>query len=146
MTRGLRQFGEEGGEVGEEVGVGGVEDGAFGDDQVVGGGEGGEDFGEEGGGTAFDEISVDGEFGRLFGEEDGKSWDKGIYRMETGKDSPRRSTYKESPLGGGGGGDEGEVVGVERFSFTGETISFFSQGKPVYGRKWHFRALTWFGP
>ncbi len=38
----LFEFGEEGGEIGKKVGVRGVEDGALGDDQVIGGEELGE--------------------------------------------------------------------------------------------------------
>lgn len=40
--------------------MGSVDDGALGDDEVVGGGKLGEDLGQEGGGAATDEIAVDG--------------------------------------------------------------------------------------
>ncbi|KKT48425.1 MAG: hypothetical protein UW42_C0058G0005 [Candidatus Collierbacteria bacterium GW2011_GWB1_44_197] len=37
-----------------------------------------------------------------------------------------------------GGSDEGEVTGVEGFTFMGKAVSFFTQGKPVGSREWHF--------
>ena len=47
--------------------MGSVEDGALGDNEVVGGREGGEEFGQEGRSDPLDPVAVDGEFGRLFG-------------------------------------------------------------------------------
>jgi hypothetical protein len=43
-------------------------------------------------------------------------------------------------------GQSSKVAGVEGPAFTGDAITLFAKGKPVYGRKWHFRALAWFGP
>lgn len=59
---------EGGGEIGEEVGVGSVDDGAFGDYQIVGRREFCEKFGNEGGGTTFDQVAVYSEAGGFFGQ------------------------------------------------------------------------------
>lgn len=66
MERWLFELGEDGGEVGEEVGVRSVQDGALGDNEVVGGGEFGEEFGQKCRSDPLDPVAVDGEFGRLF--------------------------------------------------------------------------------
>lgn len=59
--------------------MGGVEDGTFGDDEVVGGRKLGEKFGQESGGDSLDMIAVDSEAGDFFGEENGESGDRVDY-------------------------------------------------------------------
>ena len=70
--------------------MGDFQDGAFGDDEIVGNGEFMEERGDSSRNPTTDEIAVDGAFGDFFRKEDAEAGEFGVYWMDS---CPRLHRY-----------------------------------------------------
>lgn len=93
----------------------GSENLAFGDDQIILGGKGGEERFQNARGNSFDFVSVDGEFSGFFGEEDGEAGDGG--------------RFVNRPYGNNWGrNDDCEELTVKSFACFCQAVSIETQG------------------
>ena len=105
------------------------QNGAFGDDKIIGHRKRWEKVGKGGGHTSTDKISVDGTFGYFFGEED-----------------------TEARRGGGGRDDRwsynnGQILGIKGFSLSADAVSFEAERESILpGERHRFRRKAWYGP
>jgi len=105
------------------------QDGAFGDDEIIGHGKGGEKASNGSGDAAADQIAVYGSFGDLFGEEDAKARDFAVWGgYGWWNEIIRLSAFAQIDMMGD---NQGDILGVKGFSLSADAVSFEAEREPI---------------
>lgn len=105
------------------------QDGAFGDDEIIGHGKRGEKASNGSGDAAADQIAVDGLLGDLFGEEDAEARDFAVWGGRGWwSEILRLAVFAQND---GRGDNKGDILGVKGFSLSADAVSFEAEREPI---------------